>query len=145
MKRKVRARGKHLERRVERPKRVWMSLCITSKRAELINPLITGLAGLLEEEALCWCQGRHQPMEGWHVDATVVSVLPPMVALFHSGVSSSKVLPLKKKKHTKKARLKARLCPKPLSSNGPAWLARAAGVGAFRGHFPRVFMSGAKV
>lgn len=76
-----------------------MRLCITSKWAELINelcPLITGLAELLEEEALCWCQGRRQPMERWHVDTTVVSVLPPMAALFHSSVSSSKVLPLKK-------------------------------------------------
>lgn len=98
MKRKVRARRKHLERG-ERPKCDWMRLCITSKWAELINelcPLITGLAGLLEEEALCWCQGRRQPMERWHVDTTVVSVLPPMAALFHSSVSSSKVLPLKK-------------------------------------------------
>lgn len=100
MKRKVRARRKHLERRGERPKCDWMRLCITSKLINELCPLITGLAGLLEEEALCWCQGRLQPMERWHVDTTVVSVLPPMAALFHSSVSSSKVLPLKKK-HTK--------------------------------------------
>lgn len=61
-----------------------------------------GVVGpLLEEEAaLCWCQRRHQPMERWHVGATVVGVPPPAAALFRFSVSFLHSSSVTNKNHT---------------------------------------------